>query len=154
MNYAARVARWIKNSKNLRFLVIGCFLVLFLAQGIHYISRTSFVVSDQRVFSLWDDTMISMRYAKNFANGEGLVWNPDDDKVQGFTNLGLTVFMAALHFLPLSPEKMPLVVQLANLAFLVLILFYVFKLSEVLLGDRLVAYSSSCVVALYAPLSI
>ena len=91
-----------------KWLVI-LLLLAYVTQGVHYIYRTSFV-SDQRVFTLWDDGMISMRYAKNLAEGAGLVWNVDGDRVQGFSNLGLTLFMAALHLLPISAEKMPLLV--------------------------------------------
>ena len=48
-------------------------LGLYLIYSLLFIYRTSFVVSDTRYFSLFDDEMISMRYAKNFAHGNGLV---------------------------------------------------------------------------------
>ena len=62
--------------------------------GAHYISRTAIPDGDQQVFVLWDDAMISMRYARNLANGHGLVWNPGEEAVQGYTNLGQTLVMA------------------------------------------------------------
>ena len=72
--------------------------------GAHYISRTAIPDGDQQVFVLWDDAMISMRYARNLANGHGLVWNPGEEAVQGYTNLGLTLVMAGAHALPLARE--------------------------------------------------
>ncbi|MDT8367254.1 MAG: hypothetical protein RRA15_12335 [bacterium] len=41
---------------------------------------------------------ISMRYAQNLSEGNGLVWNPGD-KVEGITNLLMTFFMAASQFI-------------------------------------------------------
>ncbi len=43
-----------------------------------------------------DDAFISLRYARNFANGMGLVYNPGE-RVEGFSN-PLLVFLAALAF--------------------------------------------------------
>jgi len=86
-----------------------------LAWGGLYVWRTSFVVEDDRVFSLWDDAMISMTYARNLAEGQGLVWNAGGERVQGFTNPVPTLVMAALHGLPFAPEHMSLPVQLVTL---------------------------------------
>jgi hypothetical protein len=88
------------------------------AWGAQYIFRTSFVHSDQRVFTLWDDAMISMQYARNLREGSGLVWNAGDEPVQGFTNLGVTLTMAALHLLPIATSKISLAVQLLMLCML------------------------------------
>ena len=49
-----------------------------------------------------DDAFISFRYARNFANGLGLVWNPGE-RVEGYTNFLWTVLMAIPHKLGLSP---------------------------------------------------
>jgi hypothetical protein len=44
-----------------------------------FIYRTSFIAFDgERYFCLFDDAMISMRYAWNFSHGFGLVWNPGE----------------------------------------------------------------------------
>ncbi len=42
---------------------------------------------------LFDDAMISMRYARNFALGRGLTWNPGEH-VEGFTNPFMVLLMA------------------------------------------------------------
>jgi len=60
-------------------------LVLFASYAITFIWRTSFVVDHKRYFVLFDDGMISMRYAWNLAHGVGLVWNAGE-RVEGFTN--------------------------------------------------------------------
>ena len=71
----------------------------YAAWGLLYIWRTSFVLDGERVFVLWDDAMISLRYAQNLVAGHGLVWNAGE-RVQGISNLGVTLAMAALHALP------------------------------------------------------
>ena len=59
-----------------------------------FIYRTSFVTIDgRRYFSLFDDAMVSMRYAWNFAHGNGLVWNLGEH-VEGYTNLLQTLVMS------------------------------------------------------------
>lgn len=65
------------------------------------IARGSVVVGHQRVFTLFDDSMISMRDAENLAHGHGLVWNPGKPPVEGYTNLLWTLYMAGLHALRL-----------------------------------------------------
>ena len=66
--------------------------------------RTSFELDGVRVFTLWDDAMVSMRYAGHLAAGRGLTWN-DGERVQGFSNPGVTLLMALLHLLPLAKEE-------------------------------------------------
>jgi len=98
--------------------ILAALLVAQLAAGAHYISRTALVdgATGERVFVLWDDAMISMRYARNLAEGYGLVWNPGGERVQGFTNLGLTLAMAGVHALGVAPERASLWIQILALA--------------------------------------
>ena len=66
----------------------------FVAWAARFIDATSFVALDgRRYFALFDDAMISMRYAWNFAHGQGLVWNPGEH-VEGYTNLLMVLVMA------------------------------------------------------------
>ena len=68
---------------------------VFLLWSAAFIFRSSFVAVDgNRYFCLFDDAMISMRYAWNLSQGNGLVWNAGD-YVEGFTNLLMTLYMAA-----------------------------------------------------------
>ena len=84
--------------------------------GAFYIARTSFVIGGRRVFCLWDDGMISMTYARNLARGDGLLWNPGGEAIQGFSNPGVTLLMAAIHLLPIDSFTISAVVQLVTLA--------------------------------------
>lgn len=85
--------------------------IAYVAWGAFYVHRTSFVVDGQRVFCLWDDGMISMTYARNLVRGHGLVWHPDQAPVQGFSNLGVTLLMAAAHVVAPQAHRASLVVQ-------------------------------------------
>ncbi|MFP6563830.1 MAG: hypothetical protein VCC68_05030, partial [Myxococcota bacterium] len=84
--------------------------------AVRYIFAASIVERGQRWFLLWDDAMISMRYARNLAAGDGFVWNPNGERVQGYTNLGLALVMAAVHSLPIPPERTALWIQRLALA--------------------------------------
>ncbi|MBD3346495.1 MAG: hypothetical protein GF401_15685 [Chitinivibrionales bacterium] len=44
-----------------------------------------------------DDAFISFRYARNLAEGHGLVWNPGEKPVEGYTNFLWTVIMVVPH---------------------------------------------------------
>jgi len=97
---------------------VGVVVFLQVVFALLYVWRTSFVLDGQRVFCLWDDGMISMRYARHLAEGHGLVWNVAGERVQGYSNLGVTLLMAAIHRLPLSPFHTSLPFQLVNVALL------------------------------------
>jgi arabinofuranosyltransferase len=66
----------------------------FVIWSAAFIYRSSFLAVDgKRYFCLFDDAMISMRYAWNFSHGLGLVWN-QGEYVQGYTNLLMTLLMS------------------------------------------------------------
>ncbi len=73
------------------------------------------VVDGTRYFVLDDDMMISMRYARNLAEGNGLVWNPGE-RVEGYTNFLWTVVMAGVHLIPHTDATVALYVKAVNLA--------------------------------------
>ena len=83
-----------------------------------FIARTSFIINGEVYFSLFDDAMISMRYARNLAMGYGLVWNPGEPPVEGYTNLLWTFWMAVLHLLPVPESKISLLVMLSGVPIL------------------------------------
>jgi len=79
-----------------------------------FIYRSSFVTIDgDRCFCLFDDAMISMRYAANFVAGQGLTWNPQE-RVQGYSNLLMTLFMS-LAVLIFGRMNAILAIQLAGI---------------------------------------
>ncbi|MBN1336424.1 MAG: hypothetical protein JXB39_10730, partial [Deltaproteobacteria bacterium] len=67
-----------------------------------------------------DDAFISFRYAENLARGEGLVFNPGE-RVEGFTNLSWTLFLAAALRLGAEPVSLTVAAGLASLAGIVLL---------------------------------
>src|SRR5262249_18062696 len=92
-------------------------IVAYVGWALYYIRRTSVEHEGRRIFTLWDDAMSSMRYAMNFAGGHGLVWNPGE-RVMGYSNLGVTLLMVPIHWLPIGRETTSLVFQLINLGVL------------------------------------
>jgi hypothetical protein len=120
-----------------------------------YIERTSFVSRGEHVFSLWDDAMISMRYARNLAAGAGLVWNPGGERVQGFSNPGVTLVMAGVHLLPLSPARTSLAMQWLGLALLLGSVLGCGALARRLVPEApAVAWAALLSAALCAPLAV
>lgn len=85
-------ARWLLARRQAAQVTIAA---AFSAWSAAFIVRSSFVgIDGRRHFSLFDDAMISMRYAWNLSHGHGLVWNVGQQPVEGFTNLLMTMVMA------------------------------------------------------------
>jgi hypothetical protein len=104
-------------------------------------------------FTLFDDAMISMRYARNLAEGHGLLWNPGQARVEGYTNFLWTLWMALLHLLPIPESKVALVVMLSGALILVANLLVVRRIAERLAPEAPLAASLSIwLTALYYPL--
>jgi peptidoglycan/LPS O-acetylase OafA/YrhL len=83
-----------------------------------FVFRTSFTVGGTRYFVLFEDAMISMRYARHLAEGHGLVWNIGEAPIEGFTNLLWVLWMSVAHTLGLSESKISLFVMLSGIAIL------------------------------------
>jgi len=79
-----------------------------------FIWRPSFVFRGQRWFTLFDDAMISLTYARNLAEGNGLVWNPGGPAVEGYTNPLWTLVMALCHRVGLPENLVPLLVSVIS----------------------------------------
>lgn len=71
------------------------------------------VVAGERYWWLYDDAMVSMRYARNLAQGIGLVWNVGE-RVEGYTNFLWTIYMALVHLIPIADSKTSLIVLVTN----------------------------------------
>ncbi|HOQ99526.1 MAG TPA: glycosyltransferase family 39 protein [Anaerolineae bacterium] len=135
-------------------IVFGVVLLSFGLYAFQYIMRTSFVVDGERYYALFDDAMISMRYAKNLAHGLGLVWNAAGERVQGFTNPLWVLYMAILHLLPVGDSKMSLFVQITGLLLLVANLLFVRKIADSISGhSTFVSLASVILTAFYLPLN-
>jgi hypothetical protein len=84
-----------------------------------FIARSAFVMDGAVGFTLFDDGMISMRYARNLAEGHGLVWNAGQEAVEGFSNPLWTLWMAAIHLMGISDWHASLVVMLTGAVLLI-----------------------------------
>jgi len=111
-------------------LLFAGLVLLAAAYFAAFIYRTSFVVDGERYFSLFDDAMISMRYASNLANGHGLVWNPGQRPVEGFTDPIWTLYMTLPHLLPIAPSKRSLFIQVTAALLLLVNLYFVKRIAE------------------------
>ena len=137
-------------------LFLAALVAGLIAWGALYILRTSLLLPDgERVFTLWDDAMISMQYARNLQRGHGLVWNAGEPPVQGFTNLGVTLLMAAAHALPLASDRVALSIQALALGLLAGTALGVWALARRLAPESpAVATGAALGTALCAPVAI
>jgi peptidoglycan/LPS O-acetylase OafA/YrhL len=84
-----------------------------------FILRTSFSVGGTRYFVLFEDAMISMRYARHLADGHGLVWNIGEPPIEGFTNLLWVLWMSVAHKIGMSESKISLFIMLSGIAIMI-----------------------------------
>ncbi len=146
-------------SPNLLFLLL---LLAYVLYGSAFIWRTSTVVEansyipkTERYFVLFDDAMISMTYAKNFAHGDGLVWRAGGERIEGYTNPLWVAYMAFWHWTGIAPEaQMSAIIQFSGLVFLALNLIVVRKIAERLTDDPLVMLGAVGFTAFYLPLNV
>jgi tetratricopeptide (TPR) repeat protein len=76
---------WLRDNRRLA-LALGATLALLLAHASVYTFLT-------------DDAYISFRYARNLADGHGLVFNPGFEAVEGYTNFLWVLLLALAHVL-------------------------------------------------------
>ncbi len=116
---------WVRFEK----LILGFFSIGFFIWSCFFIFRSSSIAIDgKRYFCLFDDAMISMRYAWNFAHGIGLVWN-DGEKVQGFTNLLMTLIMSVPASI-LSKSNSVLSIQFFGVFVMLVVAYVSTKISD------------------------
>lgn len=140
------------NFRFLRNLLFGLLVLGFLYYAYRYIQASSFFIEDKLYYALFDDAMISMRYAWNLAHGNGLVWNPGE-RVEGFTNPLWVGFMALFHFLPIPTEKISFYIQAAGALFLAANLYFAKKITEEFTDNILVMLVAVAITASYGPLN-
>ena len=140
-------------SRYFSLLLLILILTGFGLYAARYIHATSFVIGGVRYYNLFDDAMVSMRYAWNLAHGNGLVWNPGE-RVEGFTNPLWVVFMAFWHLLPLSAPQISLAMQVAGGVFLALNIVFIYLIVRHLSDDLLALAAALVMVAFYGPLDV
>ncbi|MCD4685477.1 MAG: hypothetical protein K8S97_06040 [Anaerolineae bacterium] len=117
-------------------------------------ANSVYVAETQRYFVLFDDMMISMRYAKNLANGDGLVWNPGGERVEGFTNPLWVGYMALWHTLGIDPATISATIQFSGALFMLLTLLLTWALALRLTGNGWVGVGAVLFTAFYLPLNV
>ncbi|MCC7117822.1 MAG: DUF2029 domain-containing protein [Anaerolineales bacterium] len=136
-----------KNSPLKYILVLSAIFYLV------FILRSSFLINEERYFTLVDDAMISMRYAKHLAQGHGLVWNIGAPPIEGFTNLGWLLYLALLHLLPFAASKISLAVMLSSAGILLANTVVVYQITERLAPRSAIAPTLAATIsAFYFPL--
>lgn len=125
----------------------------YVVWGLCFILRTSAIGLDGvRRWVLFDDGMISMRYALNIVNGNGAVWNAGE-YVEGFTNPLWTALMSVV-ILAFGKMYAPLVIQLTGFALVMAVAVFAKKVASELLGkDLLLSVLATLVILAYYPLS-
>jgi arabinofuranosyltransferase len=130
-------------------------LVLFVSSIFYFffIYRTRFVIDGVTFFTLIDDAMISMRYAMNFADGAGLTWNNNEPLIQGFTNLGWTLYMSIFHSLGVSYDKISLAIMLTSVLFLLGTVYITFQAcKKISPNSQMAPLIAATITAFYFPL--
>lgn len=121
-----------------------------------FIARSSFIFDDQRYFTLFDDAMISMRYARNLAEGHGLLWNIGETPIEGYTNFLWTIWLTILHLLPTPESKIALGVMLTGIVILVTNYYVIILISQQLTQNKkfsFVPLIAGSLVVFYYPLT-
>jgi arabinofuranosyltransferase len=137
--------------KLLRNLLFSLLLLGFFYYAYRYIESTAFLIGGEKYYVLFDDAMISMRYAYNLAHGLGAVWNAGE-RVEGFTNPLWVGFMALVHLLPIPLSKTSLVIQISGAIFLAATLYFVRQIVEHFTDDLLTMLAAVALTAFYQPL--
>ena len=118
-----------------------------------YIFMSSMEIGAIRYFVLFDDQMISMRYAKNLADGFGLVWNPGELPVEGYSNLLWVLIMSVVHLFNIPDNLVSLPVQFIGAVCHTLAIILAGKIAMIFSnGDRRVKILSMIFTAFYLPI--
>lgn len=83
---------WRRHPRTVVALVSGAASALFVGASYQEAGR----------FTLFDDAMVSMTYARTMADGRGITWQPGAKPVQGYTDPLWMFLMGAFHWLGLG----------------------------------------------------
>jgi arabinofuranosyltransferase len=130
----SRITKRLATSSAYAFAVVSIG-TCFVAWASVFIYRSSFVgIDGRRYFSLFDDAMISMRYAWNLSHGWGLVWNPGE-YVEGYTNPLMTLLMS-LATLAFDKVEAVLAVQVLGIVFVLVNAYLVMSIAKHLVSGQ------------------
>lgn len=119
-----------KIAKNAAILAFVLIAIVFAFYSYRFIQLTSFEVDGKEYYALFDDAMISMQYARNLAEGHGLVWNASGERVEGFSNPLWVGYMALFHLLQIPSTQISLALQISGAVFLLANLFVVWRIAR------------------------
>jgi hypothetical protein len=118
-----------------QILAILLLSIVYIAWASEFIYKSSyFGIDGLRYFSLFDDAMISMRYAWHLANGYGLVWNIGE-RVEGITNPLWTLWMSLANIL-LEKKFAVLSIQISGIFILLGIAALTYVIAAQISRDR------------------
>lgn len=115
----------LRSTTRLRLHPVGRRLARLVAllPGVVFLSlftwRAGYPSPQGRVFTLFDDAMISLTYARTLAATGELVWYPGAPAVEGFTNPLWTLYLALLHAVGLEGSEAALAVSITGIVLLV-----------------------------------
>src|SRR5688572_19232090 len=98
-------------------ILLAVLSLIYAGWAAKFIAWNSIQTSSGRYFCLFDDAMVSLRYAWNLAHGDGLVWNPGE-RVEGVTCFLFTLYMS-LGALFLGKSAAVLFVQISGIVLVV-----------------------------------
>jgi len=93
----------------------------------------------QRRFTLFDDAMISMDYARTFAQTGRFVWYPGAPRVQGFTNPLWTLWMTIIHQFGFEGSTASLLVSLSGILLILGTSWVAYSIVTQALGEHSIA---------------
>jgi len=115
-----------------------------------FIVRSSTTLGGRRAYVLFDDAAISLTYARNLAEGHGLVWNAGQHPVEGYSNLLWVLWMAVLELGRPSDELAGLWVMLSGAVLLAANTYLVARIARRLApGSRLAPLLAGTLTACY-----
>jgi hypothetical protein len=153
----------LKNPQTLFYLLVAAYVIyagafIFLTSVIVYPNEANkgYIHETKRYYVLFDDAMISMAYAKNLANGDGLVWRPGGPRVEGYTNPAWTIYMAFWHWIDIADEsKISAIIQISGALCLIANLFVIKRIADrVSNRDPIVTLGAVFFTAFYLPLNM
>jgi hypothetical protein len=148
---------WKSLALRLTFMAILVIYVIYATLFIYntstVVEKNSYIPETKRYFVLFDDVMISMRYARNLVDGHGLVYNPGGERVEGFTNPLWVGYMALVHLIEDDEAVTALYIQISCLIFLAINACLIFGLTRYITGSDMAALGAMSFTAFFLPLN-
>lgn len=120
---------------------------------IYFVFTSSVESNTGRIYTLSDDIMISMSYAKTFINSGELIWYEGSPRVQGYTNFLYTIFLSILHLFKFDLPTNSLAVSLINIVVILIISSKVTSISLIFSnGNKNISYFLGGLIPFQYPL--